>query len=689
VTSTPPGGPRPARHRGRPRRDPAGGIPGRLTSPALRLLIGASVYREPVGRNALLFQIGQADTSTVTALAAPAYLDQGPVPPFHASSDLAELISECEEAGLLVAHRFPAVPGTTGADIPPVFVDRRIASTLHGDMAAALRGDEIISAHQRAAEYWQWRAAAWPQDRHADLHDLLEARYHLHEAGDNDRAGALTEVVCAQMHAWGELDHEAALVQETLAWLPRHSPLRAAWIHEIGKIAQTRGNHVEAERRYRQSLEMFASLGDTAAASRSQHRLGILAQARGDYAEAEDHYRQSAAQPPGAGAAGDCAPGSGLAGSELARSGLLASGIQDSGIQDGGIQGGGIQDGGPSAASYPGGVTAEAPSRQAGQMTKAGRRHGVALCLVSSALAAAAVMVGLAVAGVIRAMPADGHGAAGRAAGSRSANAGAVRRQAAAWVGQQISRGAIVSCDPAMCAALRAHGVPAGNLLTLRPSALDPLGSDVVVATEAVRSLFGSRLAAVHAPAVVAAFGIAKAGIQVRVVAPYGAAAYGSALRADLLARKAAGTELLINREIDIAAAARKQLATGLVDSRLLTTIAALAGQHALRIVGFADSGPGADPGIPLRVAEISAPGTATSVASTSPAPAGRISVSASARFLRFVLAFLRAQRPPYLAASLRTVAISGGQRVVRIGFAGPSPLGLLTAGGASTDASP
>jgi hypothetical protein len=319
-----------------------------------------------------------------------------------------------------------------------------------------------------------------------------------------------------------------------------------------------------------------------------------------------------------------------------------------------------------------------------------------------------------------------------------------VRRQAAAWVGQQISRGAIVSCDPAMCAALRAHGVPAGNLLTLRPSALDPLGSDVVVATEAVRSLFGSRLAAVYAPAVVAAFGIAKAGIQVRVVAPYGATAYWGALRADLLARKTAGTELLLNREIDIAAAARKQLAAGLVDSRLLTTIAALAGQHALRIVGFADSGPGADPGTPLRVAEISAPGTTTNVASTSPAPAGPgsgtpapstpasvtptpvtpvsgtsasgtsasgtsasgspapagpapagrasagwTSVSASARFLRFVLAFLRAQRPPYLAASLRTVAISGGQRVVRIGFAGPSPLGLLTAGGASTDTSP
>ncbi len=217
----------------------------------------------------------------------------GPVPPFHVPPGLASLITECEQAGLMVVHRFGGGTGAAGTDIPPVFVDRQIAAALHHDMAAALRGDEIISAHQHAAEYWQWRAAAWPQDRHADLHDLLEARYHLREAGDSERAGALTEIVCAQLHAWGELDHEAALVQETLAWLPPDSPLRAGWIHEIGKIAQTRGNLIEAERRYQQSLEMFSDAGDAAAASRSQHRLGILAQARGDYAEAEHHFRQS------------------------------------------------------------------------------------------------------------------------------------------------------------------------------------------------------------------------------------------------------------------------------------------------------------------------------------------------------------------------------------------------------------
>src|SRR6266567_4704815 len=141
MTSMPPGTVRQARHRSRAGRHPAGGIPGRLTGPALRLLI---------------------------------------------------------------VHRLSAGSGAAAAEVPPVFVDRRTATALHRDLAAALRGDEIICAHLSAAEYWQWRAAGWPQDRQADLHDLLEARYHLREAGDSDRAGALTEVVCAQLHAWGD-----------------------------------------------------------------------------------------------------------------------------------------------------------------------------------------------------------------------------------------------------------------------------------------------------------------------------------------------------------------------------------------------------------------------------------------------------------------------------------------------------
>jgi len=665
-------------HSSRPRRSHPGGIPGQLTGPALRLLIGASVYREPAGLNALLFQIGRADTAAdgpgaphpdasgppAAGPAEPGRPGQGPAPPFHAPPGLARLIAECEQAGLLAVHHALTGSGGTAADIPPVFVERQVASALHRDLAVALRSDEVICAHQHAAAYWQWRAAAWPQDRHADLGDLLEARYHLREAGDNDQAGALTEVVCAQLHAWGELDHEAALVQETLAWLPPRSPLRATWIHEIGKIAQTRGNFVEAERRYRQSLELFAKAGDAAAASRSQHRLGILAQARGDYAEAEHRYKESgdltgAEQPAEAGDPGW--PG-GPPGAPGTSPGRAAPGAEPAGAEPAG------------AAPYG---TAPAAGQPVVMLADGPRRDGM-LCLLSSGLAMAAVLAGLFAAGIIRAVPSDG----ARGPATSSGTAAAVRRQAAAWLSRQISRSAIVSCDPAMCAALRADGLPAANLLALGPSAADPLGSDVVVATAAVRSLFGSRLAGVYAPAVVAAFGLGRASIQIRVVAPDGAVAYRNALRADLLARKIAGTQLLLNKEISVTRVAWRQLSAGQVDARLLTTIAALAAQHPLRIAGFTDAGPGAAPGTPLRCAEITAAGSA---ARASPDGGER---AADARFIRSVLLFLRAQRPPYLAATLRTATV-GGQQAVQVGFAGPSPLGLLTSGVASTDTSP
>jgi hypothetical protein len=68
-----------------------------------------------------------------------------------------------------------------------------------------------------------------------------------------------------------------------------------------------------------------------------------------------------------------------------------------------------------------------------------------------------------------------------------------LRGQAAAWVAQQVSPAAIVSCDPAMCSALQADGVPSSQLLVLVLADADPLGSEVVVATSAVRSQFGAR----------------------------------------------------------------------------------------------------------------------------------------------------------------------------------------------------
>ena len=77
-----------------------------------------------------------------------------------------------------------------------------------------------------------------------------------------------------------------------------------------------------------------------------------------------------------------------------------------------------------------------------------------------------------------------------------------------------------------MCAALQSAGLPAADLLVLGTATPDPLGADLVVATAAVRSQFGARLAGVYAPVVLARFGTGAAGIDVRVIAPGGAPAY-------------------------------------------------------------------------------------------------------------------------------------------------------------------
>ena len=95
-------------------------------------------------------------------------------------------------------------------------------------------------------------------------------------------------------------------------------------------------------------------------------------------------------------------------------------------------------------------------------------------------------------------------------------SAQAARSDAAAWIDQQVSRGTIVSCDPVMCSALLAHGFPAANLDSLRPSAPDPLASDMIAATAVLRSQFGPRLTSVYAPITVASFGTGSAQVDVR-----------------------------------------------------------------------------------------------------------------------------------------------------------------------------
>jgi hypothetical protein len=288
------------------------------------------------------------------------------------------------------------------------------------------------------------------------------------------------------------------------------------------------------------------------------------------------------------------------------------------------------------------------------------RRHRVAAVVVLAATVL--VASGLAVSFARQAGTAPGAGEKAAQAGAptgppgHSPGAGA----AATWVARQVSRDAVVGCDPGMCRLLRAHGFPAGGLLVLGPGPLGLRFCDVIVATPAVGNLLGSRLER-DAPAVIAGFGSGRARIDVRAVAPRGAAAYRAALAADWAARRKAAAQLVTSPRIHAGGAVRQQLLSGKVDSRLLITLASLAVSYPVNVVGFGDAGPGAAAAMPLREMEIAGTGS----------PAYR------AAELQHVRSSVLAQHSVFLPAHVSLVRLAGGA-ALRIEFGAPGPLGLL-----------
>jgi len=292
--------------------------------------------------------------------------------------------------------------------------------------------------------------------------------------------------------------------------------------------------------------------------------------------------------------------------------------------------------------------------------------RGLRLAILAAALTVAAVTIlqftaasSTAARSSLRAHPARASQARTSDAAARAA--ASVRSQAAAWIASQVGRGEVIACDPLMCAELQAYGVAASRLLPV------PSATDVIVAPPSLRNQLGSRLGDAYASALIASFGSGDNQIDVRAAYRGGAAAYNSALQADLAARQSAGAQLLRSRRIEISAQGAEQLLAGDVDTRLLIMLAALASMHPLRVIAFGDASPGAQVPLtemPFRQVTITSAGTRDGAAD-----------------LAAALAMLRAQRAPYLPAQVTLVPVPAGQAELRIEFAAPSPLGLLAGG--------
>jgi hypothetical protein len=283
-----------------------------------------------------------------------------------------------------------------------------------------------------------------------------------------------------------------------------------------------------------------------------------------------------------------------------------------------------------------------------------GRRAGHrSLVLVLSALVAMAFGAGVTLAFTQRE-------AASTHVGTHAPNAIQVaqadRQKAAVWIAREVASNIVVGCDLQMCNQLQKSGFPGARLMQLQPTSPDPLGSQLVVATPVIRNQFGTRLASVYAPMVIASFGSGAERVDVRFVAPDGTKAFEAELATDRKARIGAGEQLIANNHVQASADARRALLAGQVDPRLLVTLGTLAGLMPIQLVAFVDPSPGASPDVPLRGAEIGA---------------------ATAAGLPAMVTFLKAQQDQYAPAAAGITQIANGQHVVTVRYDAPGPMGL------------
>jgi len=281
---------------------------------------------------------------------------------------------------------------------------------------------------------------------------------------------------------------------------------------------------------------------------------------------------------------------------------------------------------------------------------RAGRRR---LVLVLSALVAMALGAGVTLAFTQRE---TGSARAGPHAPNAIQVAEADRQQAAGWISREVASNIVVACDLEMCNQLQKSGFPGARLLPLQPTSPDPLGAQLVVATPVIRNQFGTRLASVYAPLVIASFGSGAERVDVRFVAPDGSKAFQAEMASDRTNRIAAGKQLLANNHVEVSADARNALLAGRVDPRLLVTLGTLAGLMPIHLVAFDDFSPGASSDVPLRGVEIGA---------------------AAAAGLPAMVAFLKAQQDEYAPAVASITEIANGQHVVTVRYDAPGPMGL------------
>jgi len=278
------------------------------------LLYGASVHRLPVDQSGLAWQIGEEielpddpeRTSRIQQIneKIAETIESGREPSIENLAISPEQlqqyqkdISEVQRPPLSVPEAFKTAMDALlensllsmvqyAEDDPLHFIVHRwTANALQRRMSVELTSQ----AHLRAGRYWDW----WVGKVSKSISEYLEARYHFYQAGDLNKAVSITYAITDQLHTWGSWQQEEALFRESLAWLPEHSQDSAGFMHNLGIIAQHRGDYDEALDWFRKALYIDKEMSNRAGSAQRYYHIGIVANHRGDYDEALDWFRKA------------------------------------------------------------------------------------------------------------------------------------------------------------------------------------------------------------------------------------------------------------------------------------------------------------------------------------------------------------------------------------------------------------
>ncbi len=148
-----------------------------------------------------------------------------------------------------------------------------------------LSGEEWVKAHRKAVAYYETLIEK------GNVWDFLELHYHLVGSRDYGKAGNLVLGLSEVFLRWGYWTMLLELLVQTVKTTEGRT--KAGGLHNLGVVLQSRGNYKEAEKYYRESLELKKGLGDKQGIAASLHQLGMIQQDQGNYKEAEKYYRDS------------------------------------------------------------------------------------------------------------------------------------------------------------------------------------------------------------------------------------------------------------------------------------------------------------------------------------------------------------------------------------------------------------